>query len=128
LAVEELEYMHLHKTGALIRASVTLGALAKPDIERQLVTRLDEYARCIGLAFQVQDDILDVEGNTDTIGKPQGSDEAQNKPTYPMLLGLDGAKRVCAELHQQALEALQPLGDDGQALRLIADYIVSRNK
>lgn len=128
LSVDELEHMHLHKTGALIRASVTLGALTKPNIDRALVVRLDDYARCIGLAFQVRDDILDVEGNTDTIGKPQGSDQAQNKPTYPMLLGLDGAKRVCTELHLQAQAALEPLGDAARALRLIADYIVNRNK
>ena len=128
LSLEALENMHLHKTGALIRASVRLGALSRPGVDAALLDSLDEYARCIGLAFQVQDDILDIEGETATIGKPQGSDLARNKPTYPNLLGLAGAKAVAARLYEQAVAALAGLGEAGMPLRELADYIVSRNK
>ena len=83
LNIAELENMHIHKTGALIRASVKLGALAFPSIENHILEKLDHYAKCIGLAFQIQDDILDVESDTETLGKPQGSDIAHNKVTYP---------------------------------------------
>ena len=92
LNIAELENMHIHKTGALIRASVTLGALAAPNIDDVLLKKLDHYAKCIGLAFQIQDDILDIESNTETLGKLQGSDIAQDKVTYPALFGLHGAK------------------------------------
>lgn len=128
LTLAELENMHIHKTGALIRASVKLGALSKPEIESGLLARLDHYAKCIGLAFQVQDDILDVETPTDTLGKPQGSDIARNKPTYPNLLGLEGAKQAAAELHREAVESLASLGGVAEPLRWIADYIIQRNR
>ena len=127
LTLPELENMHLHKTGALIRASVRLGALARADINGNTLVRLDDYARCIGLAFQVQDDILDIEGATETIGKPQGSDIARNKPTYPNLLGLEGAKQVAEKLYQDAIRALEELGPAGEYLHQIADYIVKRD-
>ena len=87
LTLEQLERMHLHKTGALIRASVQLGYLTSKIDDKTVSEHLDHYARCVGLAFQVQDDILDVEGDTSIIGKPQGSDIDQNKPTYPNILG-----------------------------------------
>jgi farnesyl diphosphate synthase len=128
LSLEALENMHLHKTGALIRASVRLGALSHPGVDAAMLASLDDYARCIGLAFQVQDDILDVEGETATIGKPQGSDLARNKPTYPNLLGLDGAKAVATRLYEQAVAALAILGQAATPLRELADYIVRRNK
>ena len=128
LDLNELENMHLHKTGALIRASVRLGALSCPAARAVQLQQLDVYARAIGLAFQVQDDILDIEGATETIGKPQGSDTARNKPTYPNLLGLAGAKRTAAQFHQQAVEALASLGPAGSLLRELADYIVQREK
>jgi farnesyl diphosphate synthase len=128
LTLGELENMHLYKTGALIRASVRLGALAQADIDAQTLAHLDEYARCIGLAFQVQDDILDVEGTTETIGKPQGSDIARNKPTYPKLLGLDGAKEAAEHLYSQAIHAIVPLGTRAEHLRSVADYIVKRDR
>lgn len=128
LTLAELENMHIHKTGALIRASVRLGALSKPLADASLLDRLDHYGKCIGLAFQVQDDILDVEGQTETIGKPQGSDMALNKPTYPTLLGLEGAKQTAAELHKEALDSLHDLGADADPLRWLANYIVYRNK
>jgi geranylgeranyl diphosphate synthase type II len=128
LTLAELENMHIHKTGALIRASVKLGALSKPEIEAGLLARLDRYAKCIGLAFQVQDDILDVEAPTDTLGKPQGSDLARNKPTYPNLLGLEGARQVAGDLHREAIESLASLGQAAEPLRWIADYIIERDR
>ncbi len=127
LDLAELECMHLHKTGALIRASVRLGAIAHPDIDAKLLDDLDIYARCIGLAFQIRDDVLDVEGDTRTLGKARGSDEAKNKPTYPALLGLDGAKRMAHRLHDEALAALAALGESADPLRWISAYIVTRS-
>ncbi|MCC6716148.1 MAG: (2E,6E)-farnesyl diphosphate synthase [Gammaproteobacteria bacterium] len=128
LTLAELENMHLHKTGALIRASVRLGALASASVTEVTLARLDEYARCIGLAFQVQDDILDIEGATETIGKPQGSDAARNKPTYPNLLGLEGARAVAERLYKDAIGAIAILGAQGDTLRAMADYIVRRDR
>jgi farnesyl diphosphate synthase len=128
ITLEELESMHLHKTGALIRASVRLGALASASVTEVTLARLDDYARCIGLAFQVQDDILDIEGATETIGKPQGSDAARNKPTYPNLLGLEGAKAVAERLYKDAIGAIEILGAQGENLRAMADYIVRRDR
>ncbi|HRD48289.1 MAG: (2E,6E)-farnesyl diphosphate synthase [Candidatus Competibacter sp.] len=126
LTLAELENMHIHKTGALIRASVLLGALSQPTVEPAMLERLDHYAKCIGLAFQIRDDILDVIGDTTTLGKPQGSDRALAKPTYPVLLGLDGAREHARLLHEEALTSLQPLGSKAEALRWIASYIVER--
>jgi geranylgeranyl diphosphate synthase type II len=126
ITISELENMHIHKTGALIRASVTLGAISNPNLDPQVLEHLDRYAKCIGLAFQIRDDILDVESDTDTMGKPQGSDEAQNKPTYTSLLGLADAKRLAEDLHQQALESLQILDGKADQLRWISEYIVHR--
>lgn len=128
LTLEELESMHLQKTGALIRASVRLGALASASVTEVTLARLDHYARCVGLAFQVQDDILDIEGATETIGKPQGSDAARNKPTYPNLLGLEGAKAVAERLYKDAIAAIEILGAQGENLRAMADYIVRRDR
>ncbi|MFB4391981.1 MULTISPECIES: (2E,6E)-farnesyl diphosphate synthase [unclassified Pseudomonas] len=121
-----LEYMHRHKTGALIEASVQLGALASGRAEPTQLAALATYARAIGLAFQVQDDILDVESDTATLGKRQGADIARDKPTYPALLGLDAAKAYALELRDQALGALQAFGDNAEPLRALARYIVER--
>ena len=126
LNLEELETMHRHKTGALIRASVELGALCCDGVSDAELGRVSEFAQCIGLAFQIHDDVLDIEGDTATLGKPQGSDLAMNKPTYPQLLGLDGAKAAARRLHDQALGALQGLDGHADGLRWIADYIVDR--
>jgi len=124
--LEHLERMHGCKTGALIRISVLMGAhCGEPD--ESTLTALAEYADAIGLAFQVQDDILDVEGDTATLGKQQGADEALNKPTYPALLGLDGAKQKAQLLHQQALSALQKVSGDTSDLAALADYIIARD-
>ena len=128
LSLEQLENMHKHKTGALIRASVKLGLLASGSEDQDLDSRLERYATCIGLAFQVQDDILDVEGATEVIGKPQGSDADRDKPTYPNLLGMDEAKATARRLCDEAIESLAPLGPRGDTLRMIADFIVRRDR
>ena len=128
LNIMELENMHIHKTGALIRASVELGALSCPDIKIAELEQVSHFDKCIGLAFQVQDDILDIESDTETLGKPQGSDMARNKPTYPELLGLKGAKDVARNLHIEALASLKNFDEKADMLRGIADYIVNRNK
>lgn len=121
-----LEMMHRHKTGALIEASVQLGALASAQADDAALRSLQQYARAIGLAFQVQDDILDVESDTATLGKTQGKDEANHKPTYPALLGLEAAKAYALELRDQALHALRPFGNSAEPLRELARYIVAR--
>jgi geranylgeranyl pyrophosphate synthase len=126
LDLAQLENMHRHKTGALIRASVAMGAISAGASEQQLAA-LDRYAAAVGLAFQVQDDILDVVGDTNTLGKQQGADLARNKPTYVSLLGLDAAKAKAEELHRQALGALADFGDRGTHLRQLASYIVERS-
>ncbi len=121
-----LEFMHRHKTGALIEASVRLGALASARADQLQLQALQTYARAIGLAFQVQDDILDVESDTETLGKRQGADIARDKPTYPALLGLDAAKAYALELRDQALHALRPFDAAAEPLRALARYIVER--
>lgn len=126
LSLAELENMHIHKTGALIRASVLLGAISQPAVEPVVLERLDRYAKCIGLAFQIRDDILDVIGDTATLGKTTGADRALDKPTYPALLGLDGAREHARMLHEEALASLQPLGPEAEPLRWLASYIVER--
>ncbi|MFV3385341.1 (2E,6E)-farnesyl diphosphate synthase [Pseudomonas sp. NY15364] len=123
---QALEVMHRHKTGALIEASVALGALASGSTDELALKALLQYARAIGLAFQVQDDILDVESDTATLGKTQGKDEAHDKPTYPALLGLDAAKDYALELRDQALHVLRPFGNSAEPLRELARYIVER--
>ena len=126
LTLAELEQLHIHKTGALIRASVRLGTLAAPTADPAAVRSLDRYGKCIGLAFQVRDDILDVEGDTAVIGKTRGKDAAHNKPTYPALLGLAGARDKCAVLLAEATSCLDGLDERAQPLRWLAEYIVAR--
>lgn len=125
LNLAQLENMHRHKTGALIRASVSMGATAVGATSAQLKS-LDSYAAAIGLAFQVQDDILDVIADTQTLGKQQGADIARNKPTYVALLGLDGARAKAQELHHQALTALENFGEGADYLRALSAYIIER--
>ncbi|MCG5536741.1 (2E,6E)-farnesyl diphosphate synthase [Ectothiorhodospira mobilis] len=126
LDIAELEDMHVHKTGALIRAAVALGALSRPDTAPEVMEGLDRFAKCIGLAFQIQDDILDVEGDTQTLGKTQGSDQARDKATYPALIGLEDSKAQARELVDRALDGIAGLGDEAELLRWIARYIVER--
>ncbi len=126
LGLAELEFMHILKTGALIRASVRMAQLSSQGIEPALLERLDHYARCVGLAFQIRDDILDVEADTETLGKRQGADQALNKPTYPALLGMEGAKSRARELHAEAMEALSVFDQKADPLRWLSAYIVER--
>lgn len=128
LDIAELEKMHIQKTGTLIRGSVELGALSMPDVDTASFDKMSHYARCIGLAFQVQDDILDIESDTETLGKPQGSDIERNKPTYPNLLGIKEAKNVAKQLHREAISSLSEFDEKADPLRWIADYIVQRDK
>ncbi|WP_461535644.1 (2E,6E)-farnesyl diphosphate synthase [Spongorhabdus nitratireducens] len=127
LTLSELENMHQCKTGALIRASIRLGALASGCSDQDKLQQLDDYARAIGLAFQIQDDIIDVSSDTETLGKQQGADESRQKPTYVSLLGLKGAREKARELHGRALNALSGFDASAAPLRSLADFIVSRN-
>jgi farnesyl diphosphate synthase len=127
LNLAQLENMHIHKTGALIRASVQLGTLLSKETDEQQIRNLDHYAKCIGLAFQVRDDILDIEGETEVIGKTQGKDQAQFKPTYPALLGLQGAREKATQLREEAMDSLSGLDEKADPLRWLADYIVGRS-
>ncbi len=128
LDLPTLEKMHRHKTGMLIEASVIIGALASNiDILDTELTEFSKYAQAIGLAFQVQDDILDIISDTETLGKKQGADEALNKPTYPALLGLDGAKNKLYKLHQDALHSLNKLDRfNTSTLAQISHFIIER--
>jgi len=126
LDLQQLQTMHRYKTGALIRAAVRLGALSAADADEGQRTGLDRYAEAIGLAFQIRDDILDVEADTATLGKPQGSDLAKDKPTYTSLLGLEGAREKARAMHQEALEGLAGFGPEADPLRQLSAYIVER--
>ena len=126
LNLAELENMHIHKTGALIRAGIRLGALSAPEADRETLDGLDHFAKCVGLAFQIRDDVLDVESSTETLGKTQGADLARNKPTYPTLLGLSEAKRIARDLHEEALSSIQHLDERATPLRALSSYIVGR--
>ncbi len=127
MMLDELRAMHRMKTGALIRASLALGGIAADATNVQLAA-LDAYGDHIGLAFQVVDDILDVESNSETLGKTQGKDAEANKPTYVKLLGLDGAKAEAQRLLQAALDALEMFGGSADQLRELARYIVERDR
>ncbi|AHM72613.1 (2E,6E)-farnesyl diphosphate synthase [Yersinia hibernica] len=130
ITLDDLEKIHRHKTGALIRAAVRLGALAAGTPGREALPLLDRYANAIGLAFQVQDDILDVIGDTATIGKRQGADQQHGKSTYPALLGLDCAKTKAMDLYQEALSALHALSEQSYniaPLQALACFIIERD-
>ncbi len=126
LNIAELETMHIHKTGALIRTCIQFAALSADNLGEAEFKALDSYAKCIGLSFQVQDDILDVTGDTATLGKPQGSDSARNKPTFPSIIGLEASQEKAAELHQQALQALSIFAEEADILRYISAWFVQR--
>jgi farnesyl diphosphate synthase len=124
--LDELAHMHAWKTGALIRASVRLGALAG-GAEGATLERLDRFAAALGLAFQIRDDILDVEASSEQLGKTAGKDAAQAKSTYPALLGMDGAKAKLQEQRQVMVQALSPFGADADALRALGELAVVRS-
>lgn len=126
LTLNQLETMHRLKTGALISASTRLGALSTGIASESQLQALHEYANAIGLAFQVQDDILDVTSDTHTLGKQQGADAALNKPTYIALLGLDAAQQKAKTLHEQALDALSGFDYRADNLRHLSAYIINR--
>jgi geranylgeranyl pyrophosphate synthase len=126
LTLEELEAMHRLKTGALIRASVLMAAACSPTLSAASWDALDGYSQDIGLAFQIQDDILDVEGNTEEIGKTSGADAARAKPTYPSVIGLEAAKTRARELTLRACERLAPLGESANVLTWLASYVIQR--
>ncbi len=126
LTLEQLEAMHRLKTGALIRASVLMAATCAPDLGADAWDALDGYSQDIGLAFQIQDDILDIEGDTEEIGKTSGADAARAKPTYPSVLGLEAAKHRARQLRQRASERLVPLGAQAGVLDWLASYVIER--
>jgi len=126
LAVTELEFMHIHKTGALIRASVALGARCGNALSDMQMNQLDHFSKFIGLAFQVVDDVLDEDSSTAMLGKTAGKDARGNKPTYVSALGLERARELAGELRDNALRALDCLPENGGHLRQLADFIVSR--
>jgi farnesyl diphosphate synthase len=126
VTLEELEEIHRNKTGALIKCAVQLGALAAGDKGTEVLPQLEKFADAIGLAFQVQDDILDIIGDTQTLGKPQGSDQELNKSTYPSLLGLDGAVNKAHTLLNEALQALEAIPYNTRSLEEFARYVIER--
>ncbi|OGS80564.1 MAG: geranyl transferase [Gallionellales bacterium GWA2_59_43] len=135
LTLPELEFMHIHKTGALIRAAILLGAQCGskenrgPGLSAEQIAKLDHFGKLIGLAFQVVDDVLDCEADTATLGKTAGKDADNDKPTYVSLLGLEVARDMAQRLHREALDALDALdgfGDGALRLRELADFIVLR--
>jgi farnesyl diphosphate synthase len=128
LTLPELEYMHILKTGALNRASVLLGAHCGAGLGQGDLDRLDRYAKCVGLAFQVVDDILDEESDAATLGKTVGKDRAGGKPTYTSLMGLPGAREFARELLHDAHAALSSFDARGRRLRELADFIVQRER
>ncbi|MCC5901806.1 MAG: (2E,6E)-farnesyl diphosphate synthase [Halomonas sp.] len=125
--VDALAHMHSHKTGALIVAAVRLGGLSAVDEHDPRLSALIRYARAIGLAFQIHDDVLDVTGDTATLGKTSGADAARAKPTYPSLLGLAGAQRKANTLIDEAIAALAPLGEQAAPLADLAHYMIERD-
>lgn len=123
-----LENIHIHKTGALLRASVNMAPLASSDIDPAKAAALDHYAKCVGLAFQIQDDLLDVEGETAVTGKRSGADRAREKATYPTLMGVGPAREAANDLVAEAMRSLDSFDGGADALRWIAEYIVSRDR
>ena len=126
LTLPELEFMHIHKTGALIRAATLLGARCGSPLDERALGKLDHFAKCIGLAFQVVDDMLDIEATTATLGKTAGKDAQQNKPTYVSVIGIAESRKLAAQLREDALAALDVFDARAQRLRELADFIVLR--
>lgn len=127
LELAELEFMHIHKTGALIRAAVLLGALCAEHLDPVAREALEHYAKAIGLAFQVMDDVLDAEGHTATLGKTAGKDAAQGKATYLTLMSAQEARAYARELADSALRAISPIGPAAGRLADIAHFVVERS-
>ena len=128
LSVAELEAMHIHKTGALIRASVLMACYAGAPLDSAHLAALDQYGKALGLAFQIQDDILDIEGDTLETGKNTGKDHNRNKPTYPSVMGMPAAKARARELFDRARDSLGPFGEKAAPLHWLADHIEGRRR
>ena len=126
LELEQLKQMHALKTGALIEASILMGALATHQADPEQLAALKEFAQAIGLAFQIQDDILDVESSTEQLGKQQGSDSTNGKSTYTSILGVEMARSQATDLYQHSMACLEPFGERAGSLRSIASFIVNR--
>ena len=126
LELKQLKQMHALKTGALIEASILMGALATHQADSEQLAALKEFAQAIGLAFQIQDDILDVESSTEQLGKQQGSDRSNGKSTYTSILGVEAARSQAADLYQHSMACLEPFGERAGSLRSIASFIVNR--
>lgn len=126
LSLPELEFMHIHKTGALIRAAVMLGARCGNPLRDEQLERLDHYAKCVGLAFQVVDDVLDAEATTATLGKTAGKDADNDKPTYVSILGVSQARELAGTLRSDAFDALESFGAEAARLRQVTDFIIQR--
>lgn len=124
---DALEQMHLSKTGALITAAATMGVLCGNDNAQQWREKFEQFAHYLGLAFQVQDDILDVTGNTEALGKPQGSDTASEKSTYVRLLGIEGAQQRLQNLHHKALQSLSDIPYNTDRLEQFSDLLLKRD-
>ncbi len=125
VGLDTLSFIHLHKTAKLIAASVESGAVMAMAPEES-IARLSEYGTAIGLAFQIRDDILDVEGNQAAMGKSTGSDKKRGKATYPRIVGLERSRRIQRELVEKALAALESFDSRAEPLRAIAHYIIER--
>lgn len=125
--IAELEDLHIHKTGALIRAAASLACDSADACTADHREALEHYAKCIGLAFQIQDDILDEESDTATLGKTQGADRDREQPTFPSIIGLEESKLSADELIRNALDSLKPFGDKAEPLRWLAAYVIQRN-
>jgi geranylgeranyl pyrophosphate synthase len=126
LDVAQVEEMHARKTGALIRVSVLMAAVCAPALETRLYEALTGFATPIGLAFQIQDDLLDVLGDASTLGKATGADSERSKPTHPAIIGIEASQERVRLLHAQALDSLAPFGARAEPLRALADWLLSR--
>ncbi len=126
LSLPELEFMHIHKTGALIRAAVMLGARCGNGLGKTQLDKLDHFSKCVGLAFQVVDDMLDAEATTATLGKTAGKDAENNKPTYVSILGINQARELAETLQNDAYQALDSFGENAKRLRQVTDFIIKR--
>lgn len=126
LSLPELEFMHIHKTGALIRAAIMLGARCGNYLNDSQLERLDHFSKCVGLAFQVVDDVLDAEATTATLGKTAGKDADNNKPTYVSILGASQARELAETLRRDAFRSLEGFGEAATRLRQVTDFIIQR--
>jgi geranylgeranyl pyrophosphate synthase len=126
IGIAEVEQMHARKTGALIKVSVMMAAACVPTLAPALADNLARFATAIGLAFQIQDDLLDVLGDVSTLGKATGADSARAKPTYPAVIGVEASQARMRKLHAEALAALEPFGAKADPLRLLAEWLLKR--